>query len=161
MSTYSLSNLRQRFDSKWIPEPNTGCWLWMGARTGSGYGAFVDRNRRTLPAHRVGWEFYRGPIPEGMFIDHVCRMKMCVNPEHLRIVTPRQNSTENSAGPQFENARLTCCRVCGSALTSMVHSRKTGKMFRRCYPCHLRAENERGKRIRRDRRELRARQGLL
>lgn len=61
--------------------------------------------------HRVAWEERNGSIPDGMFIDHTCRNRACVNLEHLRLVTPRINSIENSAGPTALNAsKLQCVR---------------------------------------------------
>lgn len=85
-----------RFDAKWTPEPNTGCWLWMGGLDGRRYGFFRGDSRATTKkAHRWAWMFYRGSIPEGMVMDHMCRQKLCVNPDHLRPVTHRINTIEN------------------------------------------------------------------
>lgn len=74
----------------WVKVRKTGsCWLWT-ATTSSGYGqVWVDGRMRL--AHRVSWEFINGPIPEGMFLDHRCANKRCVNPSHLRLVTNAQN----------------------------------------------------------------------
>ena len=68
------------------PIPVTGCWLWSGAVRGSGYSAF-----RRKYGHRAAVEAERGPIPEGMQVDHLCRVRSCVNPEHLDVVTAREN----------------------------------------------------------------------
>lgn len=65
--------------------------------------------------HRVEWEKENGPIPEGVFIDHTCRNRACVNLEHLRLVTPQVNSIENSSGATARNAAKTHC-VRGHAL---------------------------------------------
>lgn len=101
---YLPVDVRQRFDAKWTPEPNTGCWLWTACVVHSGYGNF-DREE----AHRVAWRLYRGPIPEGMYIDHMCRVRSCVNPDHLRVVTPKQNSLENSESFAAKYAKQTEC----------------------------------------------------
>lgn len=103
--------IRQRFDAKWIPEPNTGCWLWVGVIKHAGYGGMGSGTGplKSCSAHRVAWELYRGPIPEGMQIDHICRVRSCVNPDHLRVVTPRQNTLENSLSPSALNAAKTHC----------------------------------------------------
>lgn len=74
------------FESKCIPEPNSGCWFWLGCLS-LGYGVYRDR-----PAHRVSYELYNGPIPVGMVIDHKCETKCCVNPHHLQAVTSQENS---------------------------------------------------------------------
>lgn len=78
----------------------TGCWLWIGKakrrRGGAKDGAMTFRlpgriNPVNRAAHRVAYEEFRGPIPEGLEIDHRCRNPMCINPEHLEAVTPQEN----------------------------------------------------------------------
>ena len=83
--------LRERFDLRWSPEPNSGCWVWMGAIDRGGYGRF-DVKRQSREAHRVSYVLYVGPIPEGFEIDHLCRCRWCVNPAHLEAVPPAVNN---------------------------------------------------------------------
>ena len=70
-----------------------GCWLWTGARTANGYGTMSAGGRygATLLAHRLAYEWYRGAIPDGLQIDHLCRVRHCVNPWHLEAVTQEVN----------------------------------------------------------------------
>jgi len=70
-----------------------GCWIWQMCRNNRGYGLKWDREtRRLMMAHRWYYERARGPIPEGMQIDHLCNVKACVNVAHLEAVTPQVNS---------------------------------------------------------------------
>lgn len=73
------------------PEPNTGCWLWLGAVNHSGYGTMTI-GRRTRMAHRASYEAHKGAIPEGLAIDHRCKVRSCVNPDHLEPVTTAENN---------------------------------------------------------------------
>ena len=77
---------------RWVePDPITGCWLWTGAMFQStGYGA-LRVNGRTTVAHRIGYECFNGPIPAGLVLDHLCRVRSCVNPAHLEAVTGQVN----------------------------------------------------------------------
>lgn len=83
------------------------------------------RERR---AHRFAWILAHGPIPAGMYIDHICRVRSCVNPDHLRAVTPQVNSVENSISPVAKHAKKTCCPKCGG----QYQKRRIGRMCRRC-----------------------------
>lgn len=84
--------LYERFDEKYIPEPNSGCWLWTGSLNSDGYGNIgLSRSRRTEKAYRISYERYKGPIPDHLEIDHKCRVRSCVNPDHLRVVTHKEN----------------------------------------------------------------------
>jgi hypothetical protein len=71
------------------------CWPWTGYRNPAGYGDFWSiKNGKdvSLRAHRVSYELLVGPIPEGLVIDHLCRVRHCVNPSHLEPVTVRENT---------------------------------------------------------------------
>jgi hypothetical protein len=66
------------------------CWLWTGARTHAGYG-LLTINYANHYAHRWSYELHVGPIPPGLDLDHLCRVRHCVNPEHLEPVTRKTN----------------------------------------------------------------------
>lgn len=97
----------ERFWAKVEKTPT--CWLWDGALAGPGrcYGRFYDRGN--IPAHRWAYEQARGPIPDGLVLDHVCRQTRCVNPDHLEPVTNRTNVLRG-IGPSAINARKIHCK---------------------------------------------------
>jgi hypothetical protein len=74
---------------RWRIDKKTGCWNWIGAKS-QGYGV-MRKEKKTVLAHRYNYEEKKGKIPKGMFIDHLCRNPTCVNPDHLEVVTPREN----------------------------------------------------------------------
>ena len=83
--------LRDRFEEKYIPEPNSGCWLWTAATLASGYGIISITRSRFELAHRVSYKLYKGEIPNELEIDHLCKVRCCVNPDHLEAVTYIEN----------------------------------------------------------------------
>ena len=89
------SNPLERFESFVSPEPNSGCWLWTGYLDAHGYARLgvVIHDGRWIPrpAHQIAYEVFRGPIPDGLVLDHLCRVRCCVNPDHLEAVTNEEN----------------------------------------------------------------------
>ena len=80
-----------------IPEPNCGCWLWTGETNNKGYGRISRGNNRyglreRFLAHRVSYELVNGQVPEDMDLDHLCRVRLCVNPSHLEPVSRSENN---------------------------------------------------------------------
>jgi len=76
----------------YIPEPNSGCWLWAGQIDRKGYGiVWVSERATNMKAHRVIYERHVGPIAVGLQLDHTCRNRACVNPDHLEPVTNAVN----------------------------------------------------------------------
>lgn len=79
-----------RFESKLSPPNASGCVIWNGTIASTGYGCFWLRRRSHL-AHRISVMRSGRDIPDGRHIDHLCRTPACVNPDHLEVVTPREN----------------------------------------------------------------------
>lgn len=97
-----------RFWSRVDKSGPNGCWLWQG-RTGSdGYGLVTNGYRNQLRAHRAAYAYMVGPIPDGLTIDHLCRVRACVNPAHLEPVTAIENSRRAAT---FVAYQRTQCRL--------------------------------------------------
>lgn len=79
-----------RFRDKVSPEPNSGCWLWTASVTPYGHGRFNWKPAGSY-AHRAAHLLFKGRIPNGKEIDHLCRVPSCVNPDHLEAVTHKVN----------------------------------------------------------------------
>jgi hypothetical protein len=94
----------ERFQDKVYADPNSGCHIWTAALGSSGYGHF-GMNGKVLDAHRVAYEFFNGPIPDGKSVLHSCDVKCCVNPHHLFLGTQTENLRDMT-----EKGRRSCGR---------------------------------------------------
>ena len=83
------------------------CWNWKAELDKNGYGK-IAIHRIGIRAHRFSYELHKGKIPVGFVIDHLCRNTSCVNPEHLEVVTNRENILRGN-GPASINAKKNCC----------------------------------------------------
>lgn len=109
------------------------CWLWTGRLRYDGYAQYtwVDSEKicHTTGGHRAAWSLIHGDIPAGMQLDHLCRVRHCVNPAHLEIVTPRVNTLRSEAisaknvikeccsrGHPFDKRTVTGHRYCGECM---------------------------------------------
>jgi len=87
---------------------SNGCWIWTGRISLAGYGQFSSPERKTVNAYRWGYEQLVGAIPGGLHLDHLCRVRACVNPAHLEPVTCRENVLRG-VGVTAVNASKTHC----------------------------------------------------
>lgn len=128
--------VQERFWQKVNRNSAAGCWLFLAGKDKDGYGKFKADGRH-VRAHRYAYEILVGPIPDGLEPDHLCRTPACVNPAHLELVTPRENTLRGS-GPTAVNARKTHCKH-GHAFTPMntrlEPRNKDGPLRRYCRTC--------------------------
>lgn len=113
------------------------CWEWTGSIHPEGYGRFRLK-LKMVGAHRAAYEFFIGPIPDGLSIDHLCRNRKCVNPSHLEAVTSKENTLRSPINTAAINRRKTeCCRghVFTDQTTALVDTGR-GRVGRRCLVCY-------------------------
>lgn len=135
MAELNDPRLPARFWRKVQPCATSGCWLWTGFVNAGGYGQFAVADApgrwRHVYAHRAAYEALVTAIDAGLQIDHLCRVRGCVNPAHLEAVTQRENLLRGD-GISAELARRTHCKR-GHELTADNVYAKAG--FRRCRTC--------------------------
>jgi hypothetical protein len=129
--------LLERWESKVEPEPNTGCWLWVGHIQPNGYGtirtgSLLSDSRAMSYAHRVAYKLLVGPVPVGLQVDHLCRVRQCVNPAHLEPVSPAVNTGRGSS-PSTRTAREGRCQRGHDLTAENIKVRSNGK--RSCRRC--------------------------
>lgn len=130
----SLQSLPERFSQLYMPEPNSGCWLWEGWTRKDGYGEIRVANELRF-AHRVSYELSHGvTLKREQHIDHLCRVRCCVNPYHLEVVTNKVNVLRGIS-PAARNSRKTHCKR-GHPLIGQNIYNATNRNERVCKVCH-------------------------
>ena len=127
---------------------STGCWIWTASTKYNGYGQMSVGGRLQL-VHRVSYEAFVGPIPNGYQIDHLCRVRACCNPHHLEAVTPQANVLRSEAPgavalrrdlclyghPYAEHGVIRCgrriCRLCQNAYMRLYNALPYEEAMRR------------------------------
>jgi hypothetical protein len=110
------STIIERFEEKFIPVPEIGCWLWEAATFKDGYGAFRANGKQNR-AHRFSYQLYRGEIPDGALVRHKCHVPSCVNPDHLLLGTVADNvgdkvrAERQPRGETHKSSKLTAEQV--------------------------------------------------
>lgn len=136
----------KRFWSHVDKDSHHGCWVWTAGLHPGGYGNFW-LDGRTINAHRYSWELANGPVPDGLHLDHICRNRACVRPDHLEPVTMQMNILRG-VSPAALNARKTHC-IRGHEFTEENTYRQPGnpnsRICRECVRIRQREHHQRQK----------------
>lgn len=130
-----MNKIIERFNAKWIPEPNTGCWLWIGSLNSKGY-AVIQKPRmrgKYIQAHRLSYQIHVGEIPEGAHICHKCDTPACVNPNHLFVGNDFLNQSDKCKKGRHHNQKKTQCKYGHELEASNLAKTKDGS--RKCLKC--------------------------
>lgn len=124
----------ERFTEK--VQINTGCWIWTGCILKNGYGQGYWDGKKNY-AHRISYQIYKGEIPAGLVIDHLCRVRACVNPDHLEVVTNAVNIQRGlKSSVHGYRSNQTHCKNGHEFNPENTRMRQKGKCLTRiCQPC--------------------------
>jgi hypothetical protein len=130
--------VRSQVDAEWFKNQSVllgNCWEWVGTKTSAGYGQ-LRVNGKVQYVHRISYELFVGIIPNDLEIDHLCRNRACMNPDHLEVVSHRDNVLRGDAPP----ARYACATMCinGHLFTdsnTYFGVGKNGNVYRKCRKC--------------------------
>lgn len=134
--------IEERFFER-VQEPfdvQNDCWMWTGSKTGNGYGQVWLNTKEKEAAHRVAYKMFVGPIPEGFHVDHLCRNRLCVRPDHLEPLSAHLNIG------QWHRARTHCRKGHPYDRENTRYRLREDRIYRQCRICDR--EGRRGLRTR-------------
>lgn len=153
-----IMSLLDRFTEKYIPVPESGCWLWIGSSANGGYGQIKNSGKKVL-AHRVAWMIRHGSIPDSVDVLHRCDVPCCVNPDHLFLGTDFENQRDSYSKGRGHFQRVDpraihkTYKISQHVVSEIVNSSDTLKTISErygisvSYACNLRAGRYRAKSI--------------
>ncbi len=135
--------IAETFEAKHMPVPHSGCWIWIGKLNAQGYGTLsrkgANGKQKIMRAHVVAYRMLVGEVPEGLELDHLCKVRSCVNPDHLEPVTHQVNCQRGEAGHHraIECSALTHCKNGHEWTEANTYYRPNtqGKVWRSCRTC--------------------------
>jgi HNH endonuclease len=129
-----MKSILERFEEKYIVHPETGCWLWAASLFPKGYPSFNG-----VRGHRWSYEYFIGKIPKGLQLDHLCKVKNCVNPKHLEPVTNLENNRRSELTLAGKNRRKTHCPKGHEYTSDNIYIRPSREIDRQCRKCMIEA----------------------
>lgn len=139
--TLLATTMGERLERYVARDAVSGCWNWTGSRNNMGYGTLAVGGHKKGKAHRASYEHFVGPIPAGLTLDHLCRNRLCVNPEHLEPVTHEENVRRGARG-----VLKTHCKHGHEFTPDNIYWTGPGRSHRRCRAC-TRAQQQEARRI--------------
>lgn len=130
--------IQERLDRLSIYEPNSGCRLYLGHLNPNGYGQ-IKIHERCRQAHRVAYECFVGPIPDGLTLDHLCRNRACINERHLEPVPARVNTLRGFGFPGVNARKTHCLRGHAYTTDNTLIMNNGARRCRQCEPIRRRA----------------------
>lgn len=152
-STAQMRSRPTTFNAEYLlarsaPEPNTGCWLWMGATTAAGYGRLETLGKKAQ-AHRTAYALFVGPIPNGLLVCHKCDVRSCINPDHLFLGSAADNTRDmirkgRDKMPASANRGVTHCKRGHEFTPGNTRLQVVGRVTKRtCRECALASQRAR------------------
>lgn len=135
-----MTRINLPFQECYMPEPNSGCWLWLRYVAQDGYGRYQIRSKQVV-AHRASYELYKGPVPEHLYVLHKCDVRCCVNPDHLWLGTLSDNMRDMHRKNRHHNAPRERCMRGHEFTEENTLIAKDGQ--RRCRICNKKYHQER------------------
>lgn len=132
MTYFKYANHAERIRRNVVVD-DFGCWIWTGLLTEAGYGR-LSAGQRQWKAHRLSYETFVGPIPDGLTLDHLCRVRACVNPAHLDPCTLGVNTARSPLAISSINAAKTECKR-GHPFDEQNTYRQPSRGSRKCLTC--------------------------
>jgi len=130
-----------RFNDKYTPEPNSGCWLWTSVLNQKGYG-LLRVEGRFQRAHRVSYELFKEPIPNEMCVLHKCDTPSCVNPDHLFIGTQKDNMHDmhrKGRGPNLKGSNSGKAKITEDDVRAIRADNRPHKIISQDYPISVKS----------------------